>query len=161
MVLNNGITEQYGKAETIYNRPANTLVARLIGDPPMNLIEGEVDLQGPSRIFKFDGTKIDLSDQDLKSVKDNKIILGIRPNNISISTDNGTGKIQGTVYSIEKYGVSTVVAMKVSEKIIKAIFRGRTQYKIGEKVYIYFDLNGACLFNIDKKLIQVLGRDIG
>lgn len=161
LVLNNGEIEQYGKAEVIYNSPANTLVGQLVGDPPMNLIEGEISFEGSHPIFTFDSIKIDMNDLDLIARADNKVILGIRPNKISISSDNDQGNIHGTVYSIEKYGVSTVVALKVFDKILKTKFRGRTQYKIGEKVNIDFDLNGSCLFNINKKIIQVLGRDIG
>ena len=161
LVLNNGEIEQYGKAEVIYNSPANTLVARLVGDPPMNLIEGEISFEGSHPIFTFDSIKIDLNDLDLITRADNKVILGIRPNKVSISSDNDQGNIHGTVYSIEKYGVSTVVALKVSDKILKTMFKGRTQYEIGEKVNIDFDLNGSCLFNINKKIIQVLGMDIG
>ena len=38
MVMNNGVMEQFGTPEEVYNRPATTLVASFIGSPPMNLL---------------------------------------------------------------------------------------------------------------------------
>ncbi|HJW01359.1 MAG TPA: ABC transporter ATP-binding protein, partial [Arthrobacter sp.] len=38
IVLNDGVVQQYGTPKEIYDRPANTFVAKFIGAPPMNLI---------------------------------------------------------------------------------------------------------------------------
>jgi len=38
LVLNKGITQQIGTPDEIFNKPANTFVASLVGEPPMNLL---------------------------------------------------------------------------------------------------------------------------
>lgn len=42
VVMREGIIVQQGKPLDIYDRPVNTFVARFIGSPPMNLLEGEL-----------------------------------------------------------------------------------------------------------------------
>jgi sn-glycerol 3-phosphate transport system ATP-binding protein len=39
IVMNNGVMEQFGTPEEVYNRPASTFVAGFIGSPPMNLLK--------------------------------------------------------------------------------------------------------------------------
>ena len=39
IVMNNGVMEQFGTPEEVYNRPATTFVAGFIGSPPMNLLK--------------------------------------------------------------------------------------------------------------------------
>ena len=41
-VLNNGQLVQTGTPHEIYNNPVNTFVARSVGSPPMNLIDGKL-----------------------------------------------------------------------------------------------------------------------
>src|SRR5437773_5331360 len=47
-VMNNGRLQQVDAPREIYLNPANTFVARCIGTPPMNLIEGRIE-RGPRR----------------------------------------------------------------------------------------------------------------
>ncbi len=46
VVLKDGIVQQIGTPEDIYDRPANTFVADFMGSPPMNLIEARVGADG-------------------------------------------------------------------------------------------------------------------
>ena len=43
VIMRDGIIEQVGTPDDLYNRPASTFVAGFIGSPPMNLIEGVVE----------------------------------------------------------------------------------------------------------------------
>ena len=45
-LLNRGSIVQSGTPERLYNRPADTFVARFIGNPPMNLLEHPGHLLG-------------------------------------------------------------------------------------------------------------------
>jgi multiple sugar transport system ATP-binding protein len=42
-VINNGAIEQIGTPDEVYNKPANGFVARFVGDPPMNMLESNLD----------------------------------------------------------------------------------------------------------------------
>src|SRR5437773_7948924 len=47
-LMRDGVVQQFGTPREIYLNPANTFVARCIGTPPMNLIEGRIE-RGPRR----------------------------------------------------------------------------------------------------------------
>jgi sn-glycerol 3-phosphate transport system ATP-binding protein len=99
VVMNGGQVEQIGNPLDIYRKPATTFVASFIGAPPMNLIPldaGEIAAQfaGDSRGAATAG------------------ILGIRPEDLLISTDTTTTggiTLELTVEAIERVGPETFV----------------------------------------------------
>ena len=46
IVLHQGAIQQTGSASEIYHKPANVSVARFVGSPQMNLLEGRLDDDG-------------------------------------------------------------------------------------------------------------------
>jgi sn-glycerol 3-phosphate transport system ATP-binding protein len=98
VVMNGGRVEQIGNPLDIYQKPATTFVASFIGAPPMNLMplraaEIKSQLSGHSRAAAEAG------------------ILGIRPEDLVISTDAASGGItlDLTVEAIERVGPETFV----------------------------------------------------
>jgi sn-glycerol 3-phosphate transport system ATP-binding protein len=99
VVMNGGQVEQIGNPLDIYQKPATTFVASFIGAPPMNLMplrSDEIRMQfaGDSRAGAEAG------------------ILGIRPEDLTISTDAvaaGGITLELTVEAIERVGPETFV----------------------------------------------------
>ncbi|MEL6463760.1 MAG: ABC transporter ATP-binding protein [Pseudomonadota bacterium] len=83
VVLQAGVIEQVGSPLELYHRPRNKFVAGFIGSPKMNLIEGN------------------------EAQKRNAHTIGIRPEHIGISTNEGMW--QGTVGVAEHLGSDTFV----------------------------------------------------
>ena len=54
VVMKQGIVQQVGSPTEIYNTPANTFVAGFIGNPAMNLIDGQMS----GGVFRADKTEI-------------------------------------------------------------------------------------------------------
>ena len=50
IVLHQGVIQQIGSPSEIYHKPANISVARFVGSPQMNLLEGRLDEDGVSSI---------------------------------------------------------------------------------------------------------------
>jgi multiple sugar transport system ATP-binding protein len=78
-VLRNGILQQYGTPQTLYENPDNLFVAGFIGSPSMNFVEAELSenqLRTPFGDFT-------LPDEERQAVEraggDRQLILGIRP----------------------------------------------------------------------------------
>lgn len=87
-VMAKGVLQQVDKPGVIYRRPANTFVAKFIGNPPMNLMravvndgqlifEDNIVLSIPQYWREYLGTK---------NVKD--VLFGIRPESIILSNAN-------------------------------------------------------------------------
>src|SRR5690606_17342176 len=55
VVMNEGRVQQIDTPTALYEQPRNTFVARFIGTPPMNLIEGAVVNDGALRFRTADG----------------------------------------------------------------------------------------------------------
>ncbi len=87
-VLNEGVLQQVGPPQEVYERPANTFVAEFIGSPAMPFFSGEVKeadgalvLQTPGIAFRLIGQHADaVRRQDVTEVT-----VGVRPNHIQLA----------------------------------------------------------------------------
>ena len=87
VVLNKGRIEQVGSPLELYDNPRNLFVAKFIGSPMMNIIEGEAaSTQGAAA-------------------------LGVRPEHVTLSPDQGLW--QGTVGVSEHLGSDTFIRVDV------------------------------------------------
>ncbi len=157
LVLNNGKLEQYGTAEEIFNNPGNTFVAQLVGDPPMNLIPVELSRDSKGTFIKLGDTEIRLEE----SIDPMKAVLGVRPSRLKLVPRNNMGSIKTVIYSIEKSGMDTIVSLEFGSGIYKTRFKGKKAFTINKEEWVQLDLSGACIFDQENKLIQVLGRRNG
>ena len=85
-VMDNGQFSQISTPEELYDRPANTFVARFIGSPAMNFVPGRVALSSGilssgTRIVADDGTEFDVSGYPFRSrpLEGQQVLLGVRP----------------------------------------------------------------------------------
>jgi ABC-type sugar transport system ATPase subunit len=87
----------------LYYHPANVFTARFIGSPPMNILDGRV----VGRELCLGQYRLELSDPWLKMIGNragDKIMVGIRPENISLSENRSGHDIPVPVKYIENYG---------------------------------------------------------
>ena len=104
IVLDQGKIQQIGTAAAIYHEPANTMVARFVGSPQMNLLEGRLDKTG--RIFLCGDLELDISavlGKSLPRLANQALTLGIRAENLKpVVPDQGW--IRGDLEMIEDLG---------------------------------------------------------
>lgn len=71
VVLNNGIIQQIGAPQEVYDDPINLFVAKFLGTPPINVLEGRIEggvlFLGQDALFPIDG------------IPDQAVTVGIRP----------------------------------------------------------------------------------
>jgi len=107
VVMKNGVVQQIGSPTEIYDRPANAFVASFIGNPAMNLVEGEV----------ADGTfhAPNVSIPGL-SAADGKVVLGFRAEDANV-VQNG-GQINAPIYTMELLGDATMVSVRIGGALV-------------------------------------------
>lgn len=137
-VLNHGNLVQVGTPEDIYDRPANTYVAKLVGSPRINLLPG-----------KLTNGNLSLIDLGIEVVVDEKITndhidIGIRPENVLITS---SGKYKGEVILTEPLGAETVIHIKCGNGEIVSMVAGLVQYKHGDFVRFEIDKTHLHFFN--------------
>jgi spermidine/putrescine transport system ATP-binding protein len=108
VVMNQGEIYQIGTPEDIYNEPANTFVAKFIGES--NIIEG---IMKDDYLISFDG--IDYECVDSGFSKNEKVDVVIRPEDIDI-VDENDGFLSGIVDSIAFKGVYYEIDVKTKDR---------------------------------------------
>ncbi len=163
-IMNNGLVEQIGISDQIYHQPENIFVANFIGK--MNFFPAEIiEIQGNNYQIKLDYNKkiIDLYLQkeqiktdDLK--KNNKIILGARPENMIILQKDEESTFKGRVQVIQNLGKIVryeVSLLQIEKGKLIEVDRERALpgVKEGDEVAINFKKEDLLLFsgNIDHK----------
>ncbi len=107
VVLKDGALQQYGPPRELYEEPQNAFVAGFIGLPQMNLIRLPVE----DGAVRLGGQTIKLPDQLVRAVGDGggrEVILGIRPEHMSVSDGDGDG-IPGEVVLVESLGADSYI----------------------------------------------------
>ena len=105
-ILDKGILQQCAPPREIYNHPANQFVAGFVGSPSMNFFEVELYKSDNGYGLRMDSYNFEINgDWGYKAIQENgagKIILGIRPEDIFISHNDG--EVDAKVYVIEPMG---------------------------------------------------------
>lgn len=106
-ILNDGYLQQVGPPQGVYEKPANLFVARFIGTPPMNTIEGRVvrRTDGQAHVHvALPGGEVPLPEVLAKAVEDaglEEVVVGVRPEHLEFAVD---GPVEMTVSVIESLG---------------------------------------------------------
>ena len=101
VVMKQGVVQQIGAPQEVYDDPVNLFVAKFLGTPPINVFDGKVE-----------GEKLYIGDTavlDVKGVKDCEVTVGIRPEGFVLDAN---GPLTCKLKSIEVMGrdVSVVSA---------------------------------------------------
>ncbi|MDX9691107.1 MAG: ATP-binding cassette domain-containing protein [Acholeplasmataceae bacterium] len=128
VVMNQGEIYQIGTPEDIYNEPANTFVAKFIGES--NIITGTMK---DDYLVSFDGADYECVDKGF--ARNEAVDIVIRPEDIDIVPE-GTGMITGIVDSVAFKGVHYEIDVKTKDRIYTV---HTTDYaKNGTKIDIKF-----------------------
>jgi multiple sugar transport system ATP-binding protein len=122
-VLRRGELLQLGNPQEIYDRPAGLFVARFIGSPPMNLIEGELTHDGGYAVA-LGGAIVPLDAAEaadrvaLDRYVGRRVVIGVRPERLedaAVATDvPAERRIGGVVTLRETLGSDVLVHFEVT-----------------------------------------------
>jgi len=152
-VINNGEIEQIGSANDVYYTPANQFVAKLFGEPEINIFPiGLADTQNDLKL-KMPGQKhlFDL-ESDVAEVFSNKNVrelnLGIRGKCISYAFSKEDDEfIHGTVFSLEPIGNKSILIVDINSEHIRIIAPNDLDVELDSQIFIKFDLKKALFFD--------------
>jgi multiple sugar transport system ATP-binding protein len=152
-VMSNGVINQVGTPEEVYNNPVDLFVAGFIGEPPMNFLECRVTSDAGGSL-SFDGLSLPIPSHLKGLVQPEKIseqvVLGIRPFYIDISNEKSESHgIPGEVFICEPLGDSTVVSVDVANTRIQIVSAPDYVAKPKDKIWLHLDSKHMLLFNTD------------
>ena len=143
-IMKQGVLQQVGKPADVYDNPANLFVANFIGSPGMNFVdivckrsEGKINA-----ILKSDNNiSFEFSEDYCKSLIEKGVIgkdlvLGIRPEWITITAKRVGGSVPGEIYVVEPLGANKIYDVMIGKDILKVRTSIDFESKIGDKVWI-------------------------
>ncbi len=136
VLLHDGLIQQIGTPDDIYDDPDNLFVAGFIGSPPMNFISGSVE----AGKFKAEGVA------EVPAPGEGGLTLGFRAEDVEV-TD--TGAYDGVVFAIEPTGEATYVVVEIGGQ--RAIIRAGKKFRPAMGDHIRFDVpvNQALFFDTE------------
>jgi multiple sugar transport system ATP-binding protein len=110
-VLRAGVLQQCDTPQNLYDRPANVFVGSFVGSPSMNLFHAQLSADGMSVAVGSQTlnvpSSIHASRPQLKSFGGREIIVGIRPEDLSLDGEGET--LRGKVGHVEALGSELMV----------------------------------------------------
>jgi len=151
-ILENGRIRQIGAPAEIYDRPASTYVARMLGSPMMNILPS---VRGEGGVEAAEGS-IRITDSKAPA---EAVEIGLRPEDIKVRpwtgeavADEGNG-LPARVFEVEPLGGYTVVTLAAGQARLRALLRGQPDIRPDAMVAIsceparvhYFGQGGGAL----------------
>lgn len=93
VVMKLGVVQQIGKPQDVYDDPTNLFVAKFLGTPPINVLNGAVK---DGKVYIGEDVIL-----EVKNVPDQEVIIGIRPEGFVL---NENGPLQCKLESVEVMG---------------------------------------------------------
>lgn len=146
VLMKDGMIEQVGAPEEIYERPATFFVAGFIGTPAMNLIDMTVNQSNDG--FQLTSKHVTLCvDPSRFEIKEGqKVTLGVRPSDLSSENKNADA-LSGKSDLIEYHGDQALVSFDVGELKIRALVPARHRPDEGADVSFYIREGSGHLFD--------------
>ena len=142
VVMKDGIVQQIGKPQEVYDNPANLFVAKFLGTPPINVFDGQIR---DERLYIGEDAVM-----ELKNAENREVYVGIRPEGFLLRED---GPFQCGLSGIEVMGrdISVLCTNKASlNPTVRAIIGTENNINI-EKLSARFALAPHKVFLFDKE----------
>ena len=153
VVMRDGVIQQVGKPQDVYDNPTNLFVAKFLGTPPINVFEGEVK---GGKLYIGDEAVLDVAD-----VADQPVTVGIRPEGF-IPSENGAMTCNLTSLEIMGRDASVVATHPAScNPTVRSIIDGDCKIDTSSATVRYnLKPHKVFLFSkLDEKRIEVAAQN--
>lgn len=141
VVMKDGNIVQQGKPLEIYDAPADTFVARFIGSPPMNLLEGVVQNQGVACGELW----FPLPDKWHGVTEGSQVILGLRPHDFRLVATSSQPAAE--IRLIEVTGDVSLLHLTWAGFRLHVQFSGRIDAQSGQRLALEANASAIHLFD--------------
>jgi multiple sugar transport system ATP-binding protein len=132
-VMDQGRIRQLDTPSNCFLRPANTFVAAFIGSTPMNLLPATVQ----DGTFEVAGQKVMIPEAIRAKVSvGDTVILGVRPEYVSVSPTELPDSLTGTVRVLENLGVDSLVTVEVGDLRVQATVPEERVPAVGDRIWL-------------------------
>jgi multiple sugar transport system ATP-binding protein len=130
-VLREGRLVQIGTPDEIWRRPADTFVARSLGQPEINILDGVVD---DGRIRLGDGSLDVPIPAGATCDRGDRVRVGLRPCDLHVGSGAGSAHLAGTVLLAERLGRNVELTVKAGDEQVIVLASGREGVEEGSDI---------------------------
>jgi multiple sugar transport system ATP-binding protein len=139
-VMKLGVIQQIDTPDAVYHYPANLFVADFIGNPKINLLDGTITSQDvvdaghfnvPVHTFQHSG----------------EVVVGIRPEDISISTEPVGDGNEFEAYSVLPSGADTTIIARRGKLELSVKEIGVSKVAMDQKIWLTFNKDAVNLYD--------------
>ncbi|MBA2415887.1 MAG: ABC transporter ATP-binding protein [Geodermatophilaceae bacterium] len=132
-VMQSGRIRQVGTAREVFQHPVNTFVANFIGSTPMNLLDASV--RGDA--LDVAGQRVDLPEDVRRHVTDGQeVVVGVRPEYLTVSSSAVDGGLQGVVAIVENLGTAALVTLEADDLSVAVTVPDGEEPPIGADAWV-------------------------
>ncbi len=147
IIMNAGRVEQIGRPVDVYRNPASRFVADFIGSPAMNLVEGEFDAEG--HFVYGQGGRMQVAQLNGVRQPGRKVVLGVRPENVSRAQSGTIGAIPAIVDYVEELGANRLIHADMQGTRIVALDTTSGELPSGTPVHLSLADNALHVFSLE------------
>ena len=141
-VMKEGVVQQFDTPDKVYHYPANLFVADFIGNPKVNLLEGEITGRNAVNLGEF---KISVDTYHTTG----KVVVGVRPEDITVSTSPIPGAVEFSAYSTLPSGADTTIVARKGDIELTIRVMGISKIAMDDRIWLTFDPSTLNLFDKD------------
>jgi multiple sugar transport system ATP-binding protein len=156
-VMHEGVLQQLGTPDEVYNRPCNEWVAGFVGDPPMNFLDCQLERHADALYACNLALRQPLTGEQAAAIERTnggaEVRLGIRPDDVAVRRGAAqNGAIGGEIFVTEPVGGDTLVDIRLpGEQRILARTRAGFVGEAGE----------PCSLTLEPRRMHLFARDTG
>jgi multiple sugar transport system ATP-binding protein len=144
-IMNEGKVVQIGRPLEVYRNPVDTFVAKFLGNPPMNLLQGRLEVQDGRAVVHIAAIAVDLPMRTAATLVQHvgrNVIVGVRPEDLyetpPASDRADITRLPARVVAVEPLGAETllVVALDASNDELIARTGRETALRTGDRLDI-------------------------
>jgi multiple sugar transport system ATP-binding protein len=148
VALNDGVVQQVGTPNELYDDPANVFVAGFIGSPAMNFLDGVLHDHPPAPAFAavmVGDTLLGPVNRPAGMRAGQRVLVGLRPERILL--ESPAAGVPAEVDLVEPTGVAMILRLRLAGQPLRLFTTERLQVKAGERVGLRVHAPDLLLFD--------------
>jgi multiple sugar transport system ATP-binding protein len=113
ILVNNGVSQQVGSPEEIYEQPANQFVAGFFGTPPMNFLAGHATRCADGILVERGELRVEIPLDRSVEFPSAAVAVGIRPESMHLLPGSASEGAPGTIVAIEPASHAIIIDVMV------------------------------------------------
>jgi multiple sugar transport system ATP-binding protein len=151
VVMREGVVQQIGAPDEIYEQPRNMFVASFLGNPPINYLDGTLTRDGEAVRFARGELSIVLPPhiaQKVSAQQGRDVVLGLRPEDVDERSTPREGEaLHGRVSSVLPVGSDQFLGLEAEGKLLFCRVGKELHHREGENIALAVNTNRLHLFD--------------